>query len=99
MTGKMDGTYRSLPFLAIASAGTHVGIVVIPRVSLVFNMRAMIEDQLLAVQGRWTLENNSWAPYRGGPDGLLIPLPKGHKGGVVAEMSQNDVAVVPGEGL
>ena len=98
-TATLAGSYRSMPFLAIPQAGTHVGIVIIPRVTLVFNMRAMIEDQLLAVQGRWTIENNSWAPYRATPDGLMIPLPKGHKGGVVAEASQNDVAVVPGEGL
>ena len=99
VTGNLAGSYRSMPFLAIPQAGSHVGIVIIPRVTLVFNMRAMIEDQLLAVQGRWTIENNSWSPYKASPDGLMIPLPKGHKGGVVAEMNQNEVAVVPGEGL
>lgn len=98
-SGRLTGTFRSMPFMPIAQAGTHVGVIIYPRVLLRFNMRAMVEDELLAVQGRWTLENNSWIPYRSTMDGLLIPFPKGHKGGVVADMNQNDVAVVPGEGV
>jgi hypothetical protein len=64
-----------------------------------FQMRAMIEDQLLAVSGRWTVDNNSWIPYRASADGMMIPAPKNFKGGVIADMNQNDVAVVPGEGF
>jgi hypothetical protein len=99
VTGKLEGTYRSMPFQPIPQAGTHVGIIVYPRIMFKFNMRAFIEDQLLAVQGRFTIENNSWTPYRANADGMLIPLPKGFKGGVIAEMNQADVAVVPGEGF
>jgi len=99
VTGKLEGTYRSMPFQQIAQVGAHVGVIVYPRIMFKFNMRAFIEDQLLAVQARWTIENNSWIPYSSGPDGMLIPLAKGFKGGVVAEMNQADVAVVPGEGL
>jgi hypothetical protein len=88
-----------MPFQPITQTGTHLGIIVYPRIMFRFNMRSMIEDQLLAVQGRFSVENNSWIPYRASPDGLTIPLPKGHKGGVVAEMHQADVAVVPGEGF
>ncbi len=99
VTGKLSGTYRSMPFLSVPQSGTHVGIVVYPRLMVKFTLRAMIEDQLLAVQGRWVIENNSWSPYRASADGMLIPLPHGFKGGVVADMNQNDVAVVPQEGL
>jgi hypothetical protein len=99
VTGKLAGTYRSMPFQPIPQTGTHVGIIVYPRVMFKFNMRAFIEDQLLAVQGRFTIENNSWTPYRANADGMLVPLPKGFKGGVIAEMNQADVAVVPGEGF
>ncbi|HEU0031623.1 MAG TPA: carboxypeptidase-like regulatory domain-containing protein [Kofleriaceae bacterium] len=99
IAGKLAGTYRSMPFLPIEQTGTHVGIVVYPRVMVRFSLRAMIEDQLLAVQGRWVIDNNSWFPYQSDPDGMLIPLPRGHKGGVVADMNQSDVAVAPGEGL
>ena len=99
VTGKLAGTYRSMPFTPIAQTGTHVGVVVYPRLLVKFSLRAMIEDQLLAVQGRWVIENNSWSPYRASPDGMLVPLPHGFKGGVVADTNQNDVAVVAGEGL
>ncbi len=97
--GKLAGTYRSMPFTPIAQTGTHVGVVVYPRIMVKFTLRAMVEDQLFAVQGRWVLENNSWSPYQATGDGLLLPLPKGFKGGVVADMNQPDVAVVPNEGL
>jgi hypothetical protein len=97
--GKLAGLYRSLPFLQTEQAGTHVSVIVYPRVMLKFRISAMIEDQLLAVQGRWQVDNHSWIPYRATADGLMIPAPKGFKGGVVAEMNQNDVAIVPGEGF
>jgi hypothetical protein len=99
VSGKLAGTYRSMPFAPIAQTGTHVGVVVYPRLLVKFSLRAMIEDQLLAVQGRWVIENNSWSPYRATMDGMIVPLPKGFKGGIVADTNQNDVAVVPGEGL
>ncbi len=99
VSGKLAGTYRSLPFMPIEQSGTHVGVIVYPRLITKFTMRASIEDQLLAVQGRWTIENNSWIPYRESADGMGIPLPAHHKGGVIAEMNQADVAVVPGEGF
>jgi len=98
ISGKLAGTYRSLPFMPIEQAGTHLGIIVYPRLIAKFKMRAMIEDQLLAVQGRWTVQNNSWIPYRQSTEGMMIPLPKGFKGGVIADMNQSNVAVVPGEG-
>jgi hypothetical protein len=99
VTGKLEGTYRSVPFITTEQTGTHVGVIVYPRVLVKFSMRAMIEDTLFAVQGRWTVENNSWIPYRATADGMTILAPKNFKGGVVAEMNQNDVAVVPGEGF
>lgn len=97
--GKLAGSYRSLPFQPLAQKGTHVGVIVYPRVMLKFNMIAFVEDQLLGVQGRWTIENNSWIPYRETADGMIIPLPRGHHAGILADQNQNDVAVVPGEGF
>jgi hypothetical protein len=43
--------------------------------------------------------NNSWSPYVAGPDGMMIPLPKGFVGGLVADKDQADVALVPNEGF
>jgi hypothetical protein len=99
VTGKLEGTYRSLPFLTAPDKGVHLAVIIYPRVMVKFQMRAMIEDQLLAVSGKWTVDNNSWIPYRASADGMMIPAPKGFKGGVIADMNQNDVAVVPGEGF
>ena len=90
--------YRSLPVQPIASAGVHVQIFVADPVFR-FGLRAVVDDTYLGVQGRFIVENPSWKPYRAGPDGLLIPMPRGHKGGQVADMNQADVAVAAGEGI
>jgi hypothetical protein len=97
---KMSGQlFRSLPFQAVADAGTRASVYVYPRTMFHFSLRSFMEDQLLAVQGSWEITNFAWAPYRAGPDGLLLPLPEGHKGGIVAPADQNDVAVSAGEGF
>lgn len=91
--------YRSLPFQLVETAGAQVGIQIYPRVLVRFSLRSFVEDELLAVRGQFVVDNNSWAPYQGSPDGTIIPLPKGFKGGVVADENQADVAVAPGEGF
>lgn len=91
-------TNRSLPFQPTGH-GTRVTIYVLPRIMAAYHLGGEVEDQNLGVQGRFTLSNNAWAPYRGGPDGIVLPAPKGFRGGVVAEMDQNDVAVAPDEGF
>ncbi len=96
MSGQL---FRSLPFQPTAEAGTRASVYVYPRTLFHFSLRSFMEDQLLAVQGSWEITNFAWAPYRAAPDGLLIPLPEGHKGGIVAPADQNDVAVSAGEGF
>jgi hypothetical protein len=88
-----DQFFRSLPVLLSEGHGTKVTVYVAPRVRLGFVLRAGVEDELLAVQGRFTLTNESWVPYRAGPDGLVVPAPHGFKGGVVFGADQNEVAV------
>jgi hypothetical protein len=90
--------YRSLPVQPIPTAGVHVQIFVADPIFR-FGLRAVVDDTYLGVQGRFIVENPAWKPYRAGPDGLLIPFPRGHKGGQVADMNQVDVAVAPGEGI
>jgi hypothetical protein len=51
------------------------------------------------VSGRFDVSNNSWAPYIGGTDGMIIPLPKHFRGAVIAEQDQGDVAVAQGDGF
>lgn len=91
--------YRSLPFQPIPDKGTRASIFVYPRVLFTFSLTSRVDDEYLAVNGRFEVSNNAWAPYVGGPDGLLIPLPKGFVGGLVAEKDQGEVALVPGEGF
>src|SRR6185436_1187820 len=37
--------------------------------------------------------------YRDGPDGMVVPMPHGFKGGVVFDPDQDEVAVAAGEGF
>lgn len=91
--------YRSMPLQLLEGTGSKITVFLYPRVMFQFELQASVEDQLLAVRGRFEILNNSWAPYRAGPDGLLVPLPRSFKGGVVAETDQNEVAVAAGEGF
>jgi hypothetical protein len=95
----MGQHYRSLPFALLPQTGSKITIYAFPRTLFRFQLHAFVEDELLAVQGRFTIMNYSWAPYRAGPDGLIIPLPKGFKGGVVFDPDQNEVSVTADEGF
>lgn len=81
-------TYRSEPFQPVPGKGTAASILVYPRVFLQFALDASAEDDYLAVRGEMAVRNFSWAPYRGGEDGLSIPLPDGFKGAGVMEESE-----------
>ena len=61
--------------------------------------RGTSRNALFAVRGWFEITNYSWAPYRAGPDGLLVPMPHAFKGGIVAETDQSEVAVAAGEGF
>jgi hypothetical protein len=98
-TSMMGQTYRSLPFQPVPERGSRVTLFIFPRILFSFSLTSRVDDEYLGVNGRFTVSNNSWMPYTGGPDGLLIPLPKGFVGGLVADKDQGDVAVAPGEGF
>lgn len=91
--------YRSLPFLPISTSGTHVSVVVYPPALFSFSLRALMDDEQLAVRGTFSVEHRSWIPHRATEDGMIIPLPRGFKGAVVAPESQDEVTVAPGEGF
>lgn len=90
--------YRSLPFQLIDAAGATVTAIIFPRVQFQFMLESLPEDEKLLVSGKLTVTNFSWAPYRGGPDGLLIPLPRGFTGAGLSDSDQADIAIVPGQG-
>lgn len=91
--------FRSLPIQAVPEIGMRANIYVYPRTLFSFDTHSFVEDQLLAVQGVFEVTNYSWAPYKPGPDGLVIKLPKHHKGAIIAAADQSDVAVAVGEGF
>jgi hypothetical protein len=91
--------YRSLPFQLLEATGTKISVFVFPRTMFRFGLTVNVEDQLLAVRGRFEVSNWSWAPYRAGPDGLLVPMPQSFKGGIVIGNDQAEVSVSAGEGF
>jgi len=91
--------FRSMPFQLLAGTGSKISVYVYPRILFRFLLQSFVDDQQFAVQGRFEVMNSSWTPYRAGPDGLMIPLPKGFKGGVIYDPDQPEVAVAAGEGF
>ena len=91
--------FRSVPFQPVASHGTKGTLFIYPRVLFSFSLTSHIDDEFLAVGGKFEVTNNSWAPYIGGTDGMIIPLPAHFKGARVGEQDQDDVAVAQGEGF
>jgi hypothetical protein len=91
--------FRSVPFQPVANHGTRGTLFIYPRVLFQFSLTSHIDDEFLAVGGKFEITNNSWAPYIGGTDGLIIPLPKNFKGARVGDQDQEDVAVSQGEGF
>lgn len=101
---KMSGApreelFRSRPLQLVPGTGVHVPITVYPRVLIDFSKRAAVEDEMLGVRGTYTVQNISWAPYSAGPDGMVIPLPKGFRGGKIADEHQTIASIAPGEGV
>lgn len=91
--------FRSPPFQLVASHGTTATLFIYPRVLFSFSLTSRIDDEFLAVGGKFEVTNNSWAPYIGGTDGMIIPLPAHFKGARVNDQDQDDVAVAQGEGF
>ncbi len=92
--------FRSAPFQPVADRGTKSTLFIVPRILFTFSWTSHIDDEFLAVGGKFQLKNNSWAPYIGKTgDGIIIPLPLNFKGARVGEQDQDDVAVSQGDGF
>lgn len=92
------GHYRSMPVPLLEATGTKITVYVFPRVFFRFVLDGDVEDELLAVRGRFEVTNYSFIPYRAGPDGMVVPMPHGFKGAIVGDADQAEVSVSPGEG-
>ncbi len=79
VTTARNESYRSRPAPVINERGAALSVYAMPRLLQKFDLRAMPEDDLLAVQVRFQLENNSWLPAVP-KNGIEVPLPIGFKG-------------------
>ena len=91
--------YRSIPFQPVADRGTRATLFIFPRILFSFSLTSRIDDEYLAVNGRFEISNNSWAPYLASADGLIVPLPHGFTGGLVADKDQQMASVEPKVGF
>ena len=91
--------YRSAPFQAVVGRGTHISLFIFPRILFQFSWSSQLDDQYLVVGGKFEVSNNSWAPYAGDKDGLLLPMPKGFRSAQIAEDDQEEVGVAEGKGF
>ncbi len=98
-TNMRNERYRSLPFQIVKDRGTSVTLFIYPRTLFSFSLHGEVEDRMLGVQGRFEITNYSWAPYRSTIDGLVIPLPYGHTGAILADQDKNEVSVDKGKGF
>jgi hypothetical protein len=87
-----------MPLQLLEGTGSKITIYVYPRVLFRFMLQTAVDDAQLAVQGGFEVTNYSFTPYRAGKDGLVVPLPRGFKGGILFD-SQDEVAVAAGEGF
>jgi len=91
--------YRSMPLQLLEGTGSKISVYAFPRVMLKFQLEGDVEDERFVVRGSFEVTNYSWAPYRAGAEGLLVPMPHGFKDSIVAESDQSEVAVAAGEGF
>jgi hypothetical protein len=91
--------YRSVPFQLVEGHGTRIAVYIYPRILMSFSLHASVDDEFLGVSGKFSVRNNSWAPFVASPDGMVIPLPKHFRGAIIAERNQGEVSVAPDEGF
>jgi hypothetical protein len=90
---------NGLPFLPAPDHG-HTSVFDLgQRIRFGFELTGSVDDKYYAVSGQFSLYNMTWAPYRAGEDGLVIPLPHDFVGGVLAEEDKQRVTPEPDAGF
>lgn len=92
--------FYTAPFLLSDKAGVRRMILAYDKLLLAVQGGAQVDDADLAWEVQLVIANLTGVPFDAGPDGLLIPLPKGFRG---ANLKDDDpggrLTVVPGEGV
>jgi peroxiredoxin len=76
---------RSLPFALAPDRGVSTRVLLYPRYVLTPQFAATADDQLLAVQGKFSVNNNAWLPYT---KKVVVPLPRGARDVTLDEESR-----------
>ncbi len=92
-------TYRTTPFQMNALAGVVRGIIVTQKLLFGLQGGAQVDDERLWFELGLAIANVTGGPVNPGPDGFVMPLPKGFKNGRVSEemggrVIVNDTGVV-----
>jgi hypothetical protein len=91
--------YHTAPVQMVPGHGSHISLIIYPRILFSFSLTSQLDDQYLVVGGKFEVSNYSWAPYVAGKDGLLLPMPKGFRSASINEDDQNDVGTAEGQGF
>ncbi|MEZ4367290.1 MAG: carboxypeptidase-like regulatory domain-containing protein [Kofleriaceae bacterium] len=76
---------RSVPLAPTPGLQTTATLEHFPVVMFQFQLDGGVDDKYLGIQGDFAVYNRLPRPYLDGPDGLLIPLPRGFTGAQVAD--------------
>lgn len=88
-----------IPFMPAPDHGQTSVFDLGPRLRFGFFFTGSVDDKYYAVSGQLTLVNMWWTPYRDTEDGLVIPLPRGFTGGILADEDKQRVSAEPYAGF
>jgi hypothetical protein len=85
--------YLSKPFMMKPGVGAGRTMLVYEQVVVTTHMASEIDDNRMRTQVQFMVQNFQGVPFDPGPDGLIMPLPKGAVGTAVADENQARVKV------
>jgi hypothetical protein len=91
-----DNLVRSGPLVPTPALPTSATLEAYAPVVLQFQFDGGVDDKYLGMQGSIAIYNRQPKPYLDGPDGIVIPIPRGAVGAVVGE--DDKARVVPERG-
>ncbi len=94
-TRMRDQLYRSGPLVLGTTRGAAAPVYILPRIAVTFELDGRVDDDYMAFQGSFVVQNFGWAPYAGPSEGLRLPMPAGARGLVLADMDKEWVVADP----
>ncbi|MBI4511391.1 MAG: hypothetical protein HY698_17290 [Deltaproteobacteria bacterium] len=91
--------FVSQPFQLHASSGARVTVLAYGQLFLGLHAGGQVTDDKVWFEASVVVGNLTGVPRNPGPDGLLVPLPRGFQNATVGEEMAQRVSVVEGKGL